>query len=626
MNYGFVIDNRNCIGCHACSTACKAENEVPLGVYRTWVKYVEKGRFPDARRSFQVTRCNHCANPPCVRICPVTAMYQREDGIVEFDSDVCIGCKACLQACPYDAIHIDPNTGTAAKCHYCSHRTDNGLEPACVVVCPTQAIVSGDLDDPGSRISQLVARENVSVRKPEQGTAPKLFYIEGDASALNPTAALAPDALMWSDLVSEQAVRMPESVMVAGDQSPAPSQPASMKQAESGASIRSPQAQGAGDWPGPIRYGASSQAEHMVQVGYNAQHKVPWHWQVPAYLVTKAIGSGVFLWTVFLWMYQYVFHGAEFYGNESGRQLAITGNIISLIFIGITTALLVGDLERPSRFIKILTRPQWKSWLTRGAFILIGFSLVSAVWLFAELGLFGEAILTTIRLPLMLVGSVLAALTAMYTAWLFGQAEGRDLWQSPLLPVHLLVQALMAGAATLAGLVLFSNTVFLFLPHQAWDSDILFWSLPAILLIDLGLIFAEFGMPHSSTNAGRAAHELKSGKYSRLFKWGALGLGHVVPLVTLAFYTYLLSLPPSAMGDCTYLVASSQGLSGPCKGAMAVSLNQLGAGLSAGPSGAGQLILIASGVLIYISPFAILAGLYIYEHVFVMAPQEVPNS
>ncbi len=139
MNYGFVIDNRSCIGCHACSTACKSENEVPLGVYRTWVKYTETGTFPNTQRHFQVTRCNHCANPPCVRICPTEAMYQRDDGIVEFDKDACIGCKACLQACPYDAIYIDPETRTAAKCHFCAHRLDLGLEPSCAVVCPEHA-------------------------------------------------------------------------------------------------------------------------------------------------------------------------------------------------------------------------------------------------------------------------------------------------------------------------------------------------------------------------------------------------------------------------------------------------------------------------------------------------------
>ncbi|MEQ1500728.1 MAG: 4Fe-4S dicluster domain-containing protein, partial [Myxococcota bacterium] len=189
MNYGFVIDNGSCIGCHACSTACKSENQVPLGVYRTWVKTVEVGLFPDVRRAFQVTRCNHCSNAPCVRICPTGAMHRRPDGIVDFDSNVCIGCKGCIQACPYDSIHIDPETHTAAKCNFCAHRVEVGLEPACVVVCPEHAIIAGDLDDPSSEIARVLAREAVSVRKPEQGTAPKLFYVDANHASIDPTAA-----------------------------------------------------------------------------------------------------------------------------------------------------------------------------------------------------------------------------------------------------------------------------------------------------------------------------------------------------------------------------------------------------------------------------------------------------
>src|SRR5688500_15431641 len=203
MNYGFLIRNDRCIGCHACSTACKSENDVPLGVNRTWVKNVEKGLYPDVRRHFQVTRCNHCANPPCVRICPVTAMYQRADGIVEFDPQVCIGCKACLQACPYDAIYIDPDSGTAAKCHFCAHRVEMNLEPACVVVCPEHAIISGDMDDPLSEISRMLADFQTTVRKPEQGTAPKLFYVDGDATAMHPSATdRAPVSFAWSDVLT----------------------------------------------------------------------------------------------------------------------------------------------------------------------------------------------------------------------------------------------------------------------------------------------------------------------------------------------------------------------------------------------------------------------------------------
>ena len=108
MRYGFVIDQRKCIGCHACTVACKEENQVPLGVNRTWVKYIEKGAFPDTRRYFTVMRCNHCDNAPCVTICPTVALYRRPDGIVDFDGARCIGCKSCMQACPYDALYIDP--------------------------------------------------------------------------------------------------------------------------------------------------------------------------------------------------------------------------------------------------------------------------------------------------------------------------------------------------------------------------------------------------------------------------------------------------------------------------------------------------------------------------------------
>lgn len=145
--FGFAIDNRVCIGCHACTVARKSEHSVPIGVNRTWVKYIEKGTFPNTRRSFSVQRCNHCDDAPCVEIYPVTSLYRRPDGIVDFDSDRCIGCKACMQACPYDALYLDPETLTAAKCNYCTHRVDQGYEPACVVVCPVEAIVSGDLDD-----------------------------------------------------------------------------------------------------------------------------------------------------------------------------------------------------------------------------------------------------------------------------------------------------------------------------------------------------------------------------------------------------------------------------------------------------------------------------------------------
>jgi Fe-S-cluster-containing dehydrogenase component len=175
MRYGFLIDNTTCIGCHACTVACKTEHEVPIGVNRTWVKYIERGTFPDTRRTFTVTRCNHCVDAPCVNICPTTALFIRPDGIVDFDNRRCIGCKSCMQACPYDALYIDPQTQTAAKCNYCTHKIDRGLEPACVTVCPEEAIIAGDLDDPKSKIAKMVGRYPLTVRKPEKATSPMVY-------------------------------------------------------------------------------------------------------------------------------------------------------------------------------------------------------------------------------------------------------------------------------------------------------------------------------------------------------------------------------------------------------------------------------------------------------------------
>ena len=197
--FGFVIDQNRCIGCHACTVACKEEHDVPIGVFRTWVKYVEKGAFPDTSRHFGVLRCNHCDAAPCIEICPTKALFRRDDGIVDFDNSRCIGCKSCMQACPYDALYIDPNSNTAAKCNFCAHRVEEDLNPACVIVCPTQAIIAGDLNDPASNISRIVAREKVSVRKPQKGTDPKLFYVGVEGDLLEPLRMTAQKSYVWSD-------------------------------------------------------------------------------------------------------------------------------------------------------------------------------------------------------------------------------------------------------------------------------------------------------------------------------------------------------------------------------------------------------------------------------------------
>ncbi len=548
MNYGFLINNDACIGCHACSTACKSENEVPLGVQRTWVKSVESGLYPNVTRSFQVTRCNHCANPPCVRICPVTAMYQRDDGIVEFDPDVCIGCKACMQACPYDAIYIDPESGTAAKCHYCAHKVDLGLEPACVVVCPEHAILAGDLDDPNSEIAQTVAKNKVTVRKPEQGTAPNLFYIGGDDVAMHPTATdRAPDTFAWADVLP-----LHGDGDSSGDGHGSAPPTVSNRTSVSGYPIQEPGPQG-DPMGGPIQIGEGRMAEQMTQVVWNAQHKVPWHWPVPAYLVTKGIAAGLFLILSLLGPIAGI-------AMESADMLAASS--ASLFFLLVTTALLVYDLERPERFLRIVLRPQFKSWLVRGAYLLIGFSGLITLWWAGELAnTMGWYTLDNPdwRLWIMVPAIPFGIGTAIYTAFLFGQAEGRDLWQSPLLPIHMLIQSVMGGAA-------FMLVLDAFVGFHSSLSSLVQTTLLVSVVVNLAVtLLGEFGMPHASEQAAKAAHMIIKGRYAKLFWLVTIVLGHIVPLFA-GFYPAWI---------------------------------------------AGLLVLV---------------GLYAFEHAYVTAPQELPNS
>jgi tetrathionate reductase subunit B len=181
--YGMLIDARRCYGVHACSVACKAEYNVPLGYTRSWVEFIEKGTYPDVSRSFLPRLCNQCSKPNCVTVCPTGATWKREeDGIVVVDPDLCIGCKYCIQACPYDQRFLNPDTGAADKCDFCVHRVSQGLEPACVEACPSRARIFGDLNDPDSEISRTIASHPVTVLRPEKGTQPNVFYIAADHS------------------------------------------------------------------------------------------------------------------------------------------------------------------------------------------------------------------------------------------------------------------------------------------------------------------------------------------------------------------------------------------------------------------------------------------------------------
>lgn len=177
--WGMVVDVRKCIGCQACTISCIMENKVPENAFRTIVATYEV-KDGDKVGTYVLPRlCNHCSNPPCVPVCPVGATFQQKDGAVVVDGDRCVGCAYCVQACPYDARFINHETNTADKCTFCAHRLAVGLLPACVETCVGGARTFGDLNDPDSTARKLLdaARGEAKVLKPEQGTAPNVFYI-----------------------------------------------------------------------------------------------------------------------------------------------------------------------------------------------------------------------------------------------------------------------------------------------------------------------------------------------------------------------------------------------------------------------------------------------------------------
>lgn len=460
VQWAKVIDHTRCIGCHACTTACKSENVVPLSVTRTYVKHVDVGQFPHARRAHQVTRCNQCAHAPCVVACPTSAMFKRADGIVDFDKSICIGCKACMAACPYDAIFINPEDHSAEKCNFCAHRIDVGLEPACVVVCPVEAILVGDMNDAESKVARIVSREPVSVRRPEKETLPKLFYKGAHQATLDPLAARRPDGklFMWSE------------------------------QFESADAVVS----------GNPQYGNTSAA---ALLSYDVAHSIPWDWRVSLYTWTKGIAAGAYLIPLLL-----ILCGLMSADNPLWLWVA---PVLSGAFLAITGGLLIWDLEHPERFLLIFTRPQWRSWLVKGAFVIAAYSLVLAVHFLASVA--GSR---TLQRWLMLPGLPLATLTAVYTAYLFAQAKARDLWQNPLLPPHLFVQSLLVGSAAT-------------LPFAAWLSPKIFFALLFTLglasLLHLLMVWGEVTLTHPTAHARLAAWEMTKGRF-RLFFWASIAL------------------------------------------------------------------------------------------------------
>jgi tetrathionate reductase subunit B len=173
-----ALDLERCTGCHACSVACKVENDVPLGNFRTKVYYHDQGTFPKVRRNFLPVVCMQCEDAPCLKACPTKAITRGADGIVRINVKACRGNGDCEDACPYGAVYVDPERNIADKCDFCSHRLAAGMQPACVETCPGDTIVFGDLNDPNSPISKFRAKhkQELTVLKPQENTKPQVHY------------------------------------------------------------------------------------------------------------------------------------------------------------------------------------------------------------------------------------------------------------------------------------------------------------------------------------------------------------------------------------------------------------------------------------------------------------------
>ena len=196
--YGMVVDLRKCVGCTACVVACKSEHNTPSGIFQTTVLDKEMGKFPKSIRVFVPVLCNHCDEPTCVDVCPTKASYKQDNGVVNIDYEKCIGCAACVEHCPYQVrtlvqdnrvlfpdgvstfekpVHRKIPNNVATKCDFCYHRLDAGKKPACSNVCPTEARMFGDLEDPNSEASQQIKKWKAWTMLPEKGTRPRVFYI-----------------------------------------------------------------------------------------------------------------------------------------------------------------------------------------------------------------------------------------------------------------------------------------------------------------------------------------------------------------------------------------------------------------------------------------------------------------
>lgn len=484
--YGMVIDLDRCIGCHACTVACRAEHATPPGVRFTKVVQVDEGLYPHVRRSFIPRGCMHCAEPPCVDVCPTGASYKRADGVVLVSPKRCIGCKACVLACPYEArFFLDdlptyfPSAltlyersrsvsahvrGTVEKCTFCIDRLDAGLQPACVETCPTKARTFGDLDDPESEVARLAQDRRAAQPSPEWATRPSVFYLLPYVRGHEP----------------------------AGD-------PAAAAQAAAGA-----------DAP-------AAAPRHEVGAFTSAQSA--WGWRVALYLGLSSAGAAAFL----FWQLGALARPAWAAAARPGAALGI-----ALVLVG--ALLILADLGRPERFYLAVLRPR-TSWESRGTLIVGAFGVLGllhvASWLVAGGGWDGllAAPLALLALAILVYGGLLLRSLRAFALWTAS-------WQVGLY----VVSGLLAGGGVLA--LDAAGSLSAAQARALAQGGGLLAALAALLLA--GLLAWAHG--HGTTSRA-AAQELLAGPLAGHLWVGVVGIGLALPLLA-GVVAALGPLPP----------------------------------------------------------------------------------
>jgi hypothetical protein len=377
-----------------------------------------------------------------------------------------------MQGCPYDALYIDPHENTAQKCNYCAHRTDVGLEPACVIVCPEQAIIAGDMDDPTTRISKMLATDKLAVRAPEQGTGPNVFYKGVESSNLDPArSGKLSDSGVWRDAPGVSGSWMTVDLTPGPPEGPIGNL----------GDVSSPSP--------PVNIESNGGPPRVV---YNTDHPAPWGWKVSSYFLTKGIAAGIAVAAAVA-----LFAGV---GTDS-VWMSWLAPLVAGLFILLTGILLVWDLKRPDRFLYILTKSNPGSWLVRGAWILGAQAALMGAWFL--MGVFGFGSLE----PVIWVSALNGLLVAGYTAFLFGQAEGRDLWQSPLLLWHMIASALAVGGG--------ASLIPAVVSDSLDDAVVPFSVVMVVGALIVGLMtLTELMGSHPTTNAGAAFHHMTKGEFS----------------------------------------------------------------------------------------------------------------